>query len=74
MKSFVSLLFPTSALAGSVLWNGVFNSSDSVADLDDCTRDLFINNENILTVQGPGPTKLEPINGTSTATARPPNT
>ncbi|PLB51555.1 hypothetical protein P170DRAFT_351023 [Aspergillus steynii IBT 23096] len=35
MKPFVPLLFPTSALAGSVLWSGVFNSSDSVADLDD---------------------------------------
>ncbi|KAJ5753571.1 uncharacterized protein N7511_007724 [Penicillium nucicola] len=34
MKSFVSLLLPTSALAGSVLWNGIFNTSDTVADLD----------------------------------------
>ncbi|KAF7597137.1 hypothetical protein BBP40_009475 [Aspergillus hancockii] len=35
MKSFISLLaLPASTLAGSVLWSGIFTSSDTVADLD----------------------------------------
>ncbi|KAB8075870.1 hypothetical protein BDV29DRAFT_200624 [Aspergillus leporis] len=35
MKSLISLLaLPASTLAGTVLWSGIFNSSDTVADLD----------------------------------------
>ena len=36
MKGAAFLAFPASTLAGSVLWSGIFNSSYTVADFDEC--------------------------------------
>lgn len=75
MRSIVSLLsFPASSLAGTVLWSGIFNSSATVEDFDDCTRlPVASYLEHSLIVWGLCPTKSNRGNGTSMAVARRPS-
>lgn len=71
MKLFL-LTLPVLAQCGEIVWDGRINASTTVDHFDQCTTNSQFHEYKLADfhVQGPGPTKSNRINGTSTVMAR----